>query len=123
MSVRARHWLNKRISVRLVIRGVTGQQIFMCLIGKDYQHGLQTNVILTIPFLLSIFSFHSFIQAVSIAPLQVHYYSGAPDTACIYCAGIHAEAPQATGSEELAQGPYVAARAGFEPATLWTKSV
>jgi len=26
----------------------------------------------------------------------------------------HAEVPEATGSERLAQGPYVAARAGFE---------
>ena len=34
---------------------------------------------------------------------------------------FHAEAPQATAREGLAQGPYVAARAGFEPATLWMK--
>src|SRR6218665_3619991 len=34
---------------------------------------------------------------------------------------FHAEAPQATTSEGLAQGPYVAVRAGFEPATLRTK--
>ena len=34
---------------------------------------------------------------------------------------FHAEAPQATASEGLAQGPYVVARAGFEPATLLTK--
>jgi len=31
---------------------------------------------------------------------------------------FHAEAPQATVSEGLAQGPYVAARAGFEPTTI-----
>ena len=36
---------------------------------------------------------------------------------------FHAEAPQATASEGLAQGPYVAARARFETATLWTKGV
>ena len=35
------------------------------------------------------------------------------------CRSIHAEALHATASEGLAQGPYVAARAGFEPATLW----
>jgi len=39
---------------------------------------------------------------------------------------FHAEAPQATASERLAQGPYVAAREssreGFEPATLRTKA-
>jgi len=34
---------------------------------------------------------------------------------------FHAEAPQATVSEGLAQGPYVAARAGFEPATIRTR--
>jgi len=34
---------------------------------------------------------------------------------------FHAEAPQATGSEGLAQGPYMAARAGFERTTLRTK--
>src|SRR6218665_2617246 len=34
---------------------------------------------------------------------------------------FHAEAPQATTSEELAQGPYVAARAEFEPAILRSK--
>src|SRR6218665_2091818 len=31
---------------------------------------------------------------------------------------FHAEAPQATASEELAQGSYVADRAGFKPTTL-----
>jgi len=36
---------------------------------------------------------------------------------------FHAEAPQATVSEGLAQGPYVAARAGFKPVTLRMKGV
>src|SRR6218665_3730010 len=36
---------------------------------------------------------------------------------------FHAEAPRATVSEGLAQGPYVAARAGVEPTTLRTKGV
>ena len=44
----------------------------------------------------------------------------APDIARIL---FHTEAPQATGSEGLAQGPYVAAREGFKPATLRTKEV
>jgi len=62
---------------------------------------------------------YSFIQVISIAPLQVHYLlRGAPDTARIL---LHAEAPQATVSEGFAQGPYVAARAGFKPTTLRTK--
>ena len=34
---------------------------------------------------------------------------------------FQAEAKQETASEGLAQGPYVAAIAGFEPATLQTK--
>ena len=34
---------------------------------------------------------------------------------------FYAEAPQATASEGLAQGPYEAAIAGFEPTTLRTK--
>src|SRR6218665_2305038 len=36
---------------------------------------------------------------------------------------FHAEAPKSTASEGLAQGPYVTARAGFEPGTLRTKFV
>src|SRR6218665_3257914 len=34
---------------------------------------------------------------------------------------FHAEAPRSAASEGLAQGSYAAARAGFEPTTLWTK--
>ena len=34
---------------------------------------------------------------------------------------FHTEAPQATVSERLAQGPYVAARVGFKLATIWTQ--
>ena len=34
---------------------------------------------------------------------------------------FHAEASQPTASEGLAHSPYMAARAGFEPATLRTK--
>jgi len=36
---------------------------------------------------------------------------------------FHAKAPQATAIEELAQDPYKAAKARFEPSTLWTKGV
>src|SRR6218665_286623 len=57
-----------------------------------------------------------------IAPLQVHYYSETlPTIALILCRCLHAEALQATASEGLAQGPYVAAGAGFEPATIRSK--
>ena len=34
---------------------------------------------------------------------------------------FHTEAPQTTATEGLAQGPYMAARAGFETTTLQTK--
>jgi len=36
---------------------------------------------------------------------------------------FHAKAPQATASEGLAEGHYMAARAGVKPMTLWTKGV
>src|SRR6218665_869721 len=66
---------------------------------------------------------HSFILDISIAPLQVHYYSKVlPTTALILCRSQHGEALQATVSEGLAQGLYMAARVGFEPATLRTQS-
>jgi len=65
-------------------------------------------------------SIHSSIHAISIAPLQVHYYmyySEALPTQHGYCAGISRWS--ATGNCELrtcpSQGPYVAAGAGVEP--------
>ena len=65
---------------------------------------------------------HSFITDVSIAPLQVHYYSEALPTQHGYCVGVNTpKALQATTSEGLAQGPYGVARVGFEPATLQTQ--
>src|SRR6218665_1007570 len=57
---------------------------------------------------------------------------GAPDTARILCAPrhstdtvseFHVETSQATVRKGLAQGPHMAARAGFEPTTLRTKGV
>src|SRR6218665_563842 len=41
----------------------------------------------------------------------------------ILCRRLHAEAQQATASEGLPQGPYVAATAGIEPTTLWSKGI
>ena len=65
---------------------------------------------------------HSFIQAISIAPLLVLYNSEALPAQHGYFAGISRRS--ATGdNKELAQGPYVAAREGFEPMTLRTKGV
>ena len=39
------------------------------------------------------------------------------------CWSLHAKALQATASEGLAHGPYMVARAGFEPATLRSKGI
>jgi len=66
---------------------------------------------------------HSFIQAISIAPLQVHYIKRHSRHSTDTMPEFHAEAPQATVREGLAQGPYVAARAEVEPMTLRTKGV
>ena len=62
---------------------------------------------------------YSFIQAISIAPLQVLYYSEAlPDTA-----RVSRRSAEATVGKELAQSPYMAARAGVEPTTLRLKAI
>src|SRR6218665_3692518 len=53
----------------------------------------------------------------STSPLPLR---GAPDSTYTV-SKFHAEVPQATASEQLAQGPYMAVRAGFKPATLRTK--
>src|SRR6218665_130256 len=67
---------------------------------------------------------HSFILAISIAPLQVHYYSEAlPATAWILYRRVSHRGAQATASKGLAQGPYVAARVGVEPTTLRLKVI
>jgi len=61
-------------------------------------------------------------MAISIAPLQVLYYSEAlpTDTVCI---GVSRRSAQATVGKGLAQGPYVAARAEVEPTTLRLKAI
>src|SRR6218665_2930810 len=71
--------------------------------------------------LLYLFFIHS---AISIAPLQVLYYSEAlPTTARILYRSF---TPKRTGNcagKGLAQGRYVAARAGVEPTTLRLKVI
>src|SRR6218665_2390046 len=65
-----------------------------------------------------------FIQAISIAPLAVHYYSEALPTQHGYCVG--GSRRSATISCERRTSPthlQLAARAGFEPATNRTKGV
>src|SRR6218665_614832 len=66
-------------------------------------------------------SHNSFILAISIAPLQFHYYRPTQRRSRLqhgYCIGVSRRSAQATVSKGLAQGPYVVARAGVEPTTL-----
>jgi len=75
---------------------------------------------------LAISFIHSFIHpAISIAPLQVLYYSEALQaTARIaYYIGVSRRSAQATVGKGLDQGPYMAARAGVEPTTLRLKEI
>src|SRR6218665_3615977 len=60
---------------------------------------------------------HSFSQAISIAPLQVRYYSEAlPIYSTDTVSEFHVEAPsQATANEGLVQGPYVAVERDSNP--------
>src|SRR6218665_61114 len=66
---------------------------------------------------------HSFIQTISIAPRKSTTTQRRSQHSTDTVSEFHAESPQVTLSEELAHGPYVAARAGFEPAILRTKGV
>src|SRR6218665_1174223 len=65
--------------------------------------------------LVSLQFIHSFILAISIAPLQVLYYSEALLTRLQHrcCIGVSRRSAQATVGKGLAQGPYVAARAVY----------
>jgi len=54
--------------------------------------------------LISLSFIHSFIQAISIVPLQIHYNSEALPTHTDTALEFHAAVPQATVSEGLAQG-------------------
>src|SRR6218665_796762 len=67
--------------------------------------------------------FHSFILAISIAPSSTTYRRSRLQHG--YCIGVSRRSAQATVhvGKGLAQGPYVAARAGVEPTTLRLKVV
>ena len=70
--------------------------------------------------LVSALLIHSFIHpghfySASSSPLLLR---GAPDYSTDTVSEFHAKALQASTSAGLAQGPYVAARAGVEPTTL-----
>src|SRR6218665_1870470 len=67
---------------------------------------------------------HSFILAISIAPLQVLYYSEAlPTTARILYRSFTRKRTGNCIGKGLAQGPYVAVRAGVEPTPLRLKVI
>jgi len=57
-------------------------------------------------------SFHSFIQSISIVPLQVHYYSEALPTQHGYCVGVSPQSAAGNCEWRTSHGPYMAARAG-----------
>src|SRR6218665_2154509 len=66
-------------------------------------------------------SHNSFILAISIAPLQFHYYRPTQRRSRLqhgYCIGVSRRSAEATVSKGLAQGRYVVARAGVKPTTL-----
>ena len=67
-----------------------------------------------------IFFSNPFVQSISVAPPQIHYYSETLPTQKAV-SEFRAEAPQATASEGLVQGPSITARAEFEPATHQAK--
>src|SRR6218665_622198 len=77
-------------------------------------------IIITTIILLFI---HSFIQNISIAPLKSTTTQRRSRHSMDTVPEFHAEAPQATVSEELVQGPYMVARAGVEPMAIRTKGV
>ena len=64
-----------------------------------------------------------FSHAISIAPFKSTTTQRRSRHSTDTVSEFHAEAPQATVSEGLAQGPYVAARAEVEPMSLRTKGV
>src|SRR6218665_1409578 len=65
---------------------------------------------------------HSFILVISIAPLQVLYYTQRLSRLQHgYCIGVSSGSAQAIVGKGVAQGPYEAARAGVEPTTLRLK--
>src|SRR6218665_1600164 len=69
-------------------------------------------------------SVHSFIPAISIAPLQVLYTTQRRSRLQHgYCIGVSRRSAQATAGKGLAQGHYVTAKAGVEPTTLRLKVV
>ena len=65
----------------------------------------------------------TFIPAISIAPLQVLYYSEALPTTARILYRSFTQSAQATAGKGLAQGPYAVARAGVEPITLRLKVI
>jgi len=73
-------------------------------------------------FLVSTF-IQSFILAISIAPLQVHYYSETLPLQHGYCIGVSRRNAHATVSKGLSQGLYVAVRAEVEPRTYRLRDI
>src|SRR6218665_246662 len=93
------------------------------LLSHDALQGFHCSVICLLRLFLPLFVKSLFIQAMPVAPLQANYYSEALQTQDTDVSEFEAEVPQATASEGLAQGPYVAAKTGLKPTTFQTKGV
>src|SRR6218665_3426866 len=96
-----------------------GAFVYVC----THAHVNECKCMPLILFNLSGVTFHSFIHSeyfysASSSPLLLR---DAPNTAWILCWSFTAKRHQVTASEELARGPYMATRAGFEFVTLQTK--
>ena len=76
--------------------------------GEEFSRTCESNI--RRMSISKIYLFYLFIQAISLAPLQAQRRSHHSTVS-----EFHAEAPQGTASEGLAQGSYKVARAGFKP--------
>src|SRR6218665_2313979 len=95
----------------------------VCYVTMLSFQGFLCFIICLLRLSLPLFVTSLFIQAITVAPLQANYYSEALQTQYTDVLEFDAEAPQATASEGLAQGPYVAAKTGLKHTTFQTKGV
>src|SRR6218665_1608564 len=99
-----------------------GTDVFLHIYRCTYMH-MRAYVNAHIYYVI-LYNIHSFIPAISIAPLQGLYYTQRRFRLQLgYCIGVSRRSTQAAAGKGLAQGPYVAARAGVEPTTLRLKVI
>src|SRR6218665_716453 len=85
--------------------------------NREYTKIIQTNIVLFVLYCI-------YPIPISIALLTAGAFPqrSRPQQLTL-CRSLNSEALQATVSKRLAQGPYVAARAGFEPTTVRSKGI